>query len=70
MIRLDDRVAIVTGSASGLGREYALSLLDAIEKGQVPRHDLSAFTIRQMQALKDPAVNERVLAALRKAGLK
>ncbi|HEV3080953.1 MAG TPA: PVC-type heme-binding CxxCH protein [Gemmataceae bacterium] len=39
---------------------YALALLDAIEKGQVPRKDVSAFTVRQMQALRDRTVNERV----------
>jgi putative heme-binding domain-containing protein len=39
---------------------YALALLDAIDKGQVPRTDVSAFTVRQMQALKDKAVNERI----------
>src|SRR5207244_1302370 len=32
---------------------YALALLDAIDKGQVPRSDVSAFTVRQMQALPD-----------------
>lgn len=39
---------------------YALALLDAIEKGQIPRKDVSAFTVRQMQALRDRTVNERV----------
>jgi putative heme-binding domain-containing protein len=39
---------------------YALALLEAVEKGQVPRQDVSAFTVRQMQALKSMAVSERV----------
>ena len=39
---------------------YALALLDAIDKGQVLRNDVSAFTVRQMQALKDKAVTERL----------
>ncbi len=38
---------------------YALALLDAVDKGRVPRRDVSAFTVRQMQALKDRHVNER-----------
>src|SRR5439155_9695671 len=57
----EEKADAVTTLASR--REYGLSVLDAIEKGQVPRHDLSAFTIRQMQALKDPAVNERITRA-------
>jgi putative membrane-bound dehydrogenase-like protein len=39
---------------------YALALLDAVEKGQVPRRDVSVVTVRQLQALKSPAVAERV----------
>jgi putative heme-binding domain-containing protein len=40
---------------------YALALLDAVEKGQVPRRDLGAFTVRQMQGLKNKQVNERLV---------
>jgi putative heme-binding domain-containing protein len=40
---------------------YALALLAAVEEGQVPRRDLSAFTVRQMQGLRDKQVNERLL---------
>jgi putative membrane-bound dehydrogenase-like protein len=39
---------------------YALALLDAIKTGQVPRRDVSAFTVRQMQSLKDQTVSRRV----------
>jgi putative membrane-bound dehydrogenase-like protein len=39
---------------------YALALLDAVENGRIPRRDLSAFTVRQMQALKDKRVSERL----------
>ncbi len=39
---------------------FALALLDAVEKREVPRKDLSAFVIRQMLALKDRRVAERV----------
>jgi HEAT repeat protein len=30
---------------------FALALLDAVDKGQIARRDLSAFTVRQIQAL-------------------
>ena len=39
---------------------YALALLDAIEKGQVARKDVSVFTVRQMQTLKNRSLNDRV----------
>ncbi|HEX3146756.1 MAG TPA: PVC-type heme-binding CxxCH protein [Gemmataceae bacterium] len=39
---------------------WALELLDAIEKGTVPRRDVSAFIARQMQGLKDKRVAERL----------
>jgi putative heme-binding domain-containing protein len=39
---------------------YALALLDAAEKGTVPRTDLSAFTARQLAGLNDKTVTERV----------
>jgi putative membrane-bound dehydrogenase-like protein len=35
---------------------YALALLDAIERGQVERRDVSAYTVRQMLGLKDKQV--------------
>ncbi len=40
--------------------EYALALLDAMEKGEVPRRDLSAFTARQLLALRDSRLTERL----------
>jgi putative membrane-bound dehydrogenase-like protein len=39
---------------------YALALLDAVDRGPVPRQHLSAVTLRQLQGLKSPAVNERI----------
>ncbi len=41
---------------------YALALLDAIEAGEIPRQDLTAFTIGQMQRLNDQSVTARVNA--------
>jgi putative heme-binding domain-containing protein len=41
---------------------YALALLNAMEKGTVPRRDLSAFTARQLIGLKDKRVSERLTA--------
>ncbi|MDX1943796.1 MAG: c-type cytochrome [Pirellulaceae bacterium] len=40
---------------------FALALLDAIENGTIPRKDVSALIIRQLQALEDKAVNERLV---------
>jgi putative membrane-bound dehydrogenase-like protein len=39
---------------------FALALLDAIEKGTIDRRDVSALIIRQLQALGDAGVNERL----------
>jgi putative heme-binding domain-containing protein len=39
---------------------YALALLDAMERGEVPRRDLSAFTARQLLGLKDKQVSDRL----------
>jgi putative heme-binding domain-containing protein len=39
---------------------YALVLLDAIEQGVIPRQDISALTIRQLQALSDERVGARL----------
>jgi putative membrane-bound dehydrogenase-like protein len=41
---------------------YALALLDAVARGEVPRGDVSAFTARQMLALNDPQVSARLNA--------
>jgi putative heme-binding domain-containing protein len=40
--------------------DFALALLDAVGKGTVPRHDLSAFTARQLLGLKDKRVSKRL----------
>jgi putative heme-binding domain-containing protein len=39
---------------------FALALLDAIEKGEVRRADVSAYTARQMVELKNAKVSERM----------
>jgi putative membrane-bound dehydrogenase-like protein len=39
---------------------FALPLLIAIEQGVIPRTDVSALVIRQLQALNDPVVNARL----------
>jgi putative membrane-bound dehydrogenase-like protein len=39
---------------------YAFALLDAMEKGRVPRRDLSAFTVRQLLAFKDKKLADRL----------
>ncbi len=41
-------------------KEYALALLDAIEAKSVPRGDVSAFAARQIFALADTKVNDRL----------
>src|SRR5207248_11461557 len=41
-------------------KEYALALLDAVEKKMVPRADVSAYAARQMYALGDAKVNGRL----------
>jgi putative membrane-bound dehydrogenase-like protein len=39
---------------------YARALLEAVERGQVSRRDLSAFTVRQMLALKDKTITAKL----------
>lgn len=39
---------------------FAVALLDAIEREQIPRRDISAFAIRQLQSMKNDLVNERL----------
>jgi putative heme-binding domain-containing protein len=41
---------------------YAIALLNAIERGSVPRRDLSSFTARQLLAMKDPELTKRLTA--------
>ena len=40
--------------------KFALALLEALEKGTVPKADVSAFTARQILALNDKAVSTRL----------
>jgi len=40
--------------------QYALTLLDAVEQQKIPRTDLSAFHIQQLQSLSDSKVSERL----------
>jgi putative membrane-bound dehydrogenase-like protein len=39
---------------------YASALLDAVEKGTVPKGDITAFTARQIAGLKDKAVTDKL----------
>jgi putative membrane-bound dehydrogenase-like protein len=39
---------------------YARALLEAVEKGQVPRRDISAFNVRQMMALQQKDISDRL----------
>ena len=39
---------------------FAAALLDAIEHGAVPKADVTAFAARQIQALNDPAVRDKL----------
>jgi putative membrane-bound dehydrogenase-like protein len=41
-------------------KESAVALLDAVEKKAIPRSDVSAFAARQMFALGDPKLTERL----------
>jgi putative membrane-bound dehydrogenase-like protein len=41
-------------------KSWADGLLNAMEGGRVPRHLVSAFTVRQLQALGDAALNNRL----------
>ncbi len=43
-------------------REWAMALMDAVESGQIPRVDLTAFTARQIQNLRDDQLAGRVTA--------
>jgi putative heme-binding domain-containing protein len=40
--------------------EYALALLEAMERGEVPRKDLSPFIVRQLLALKNKPLTEKI----------
>ncbi len=53
-----EKAAAISTLASRVS--YAQTLLDAVEHGQVPRKDVSVYTVRQMQALKDRKLSERV----------
>src|SRR5205085_12193348 len=39
---------------------FALALLDGIDKGFIPRQEVSALTIRQLQAVADERVNAQL----------
>jgi putative heme-binding domain-containing protein len=40
--------------------EYALALLEAMERGQVPRGDLSPFVVRQLSGFKNQALSDKL----------
>ncbi|GAA5506597.1 PVC-type heme-binding CxxCH protein [Novipirellula caenicola] len=50
-----DAIATLASRAS-----FAAELLTAVSDGKIPRGDLSAFTIRQIQSLGDPSLTQRV----------
>lgn len=54
----DEKADAVATLASRLA--YARALLESIGKGEVPRGDLSAFTVRQIQGFDDPALVKRL----------
>ncbi len=41
--------------------EYAYPLLDAIDKGRIPRGDVSALIVRQLQAINDESLSRRLV---------
>lgn len=41
-------------------KSFATAMLDAIDRGRIPRGDLSAFQVRQIHSLDDPDLNRRV----------
>jgi putative membrane-bound dehydrogenase-like protein len=54
----DDKNLVVYGLTSRA--TDALALLDAIERGAIPREDISALVVRQMQLLKHPQLQQRL----------
>jgi len=40
---------------------YALKLLDAVERGAIPRNEISAFHVQQLQSLRNAQVNDRLV---------
>ncbi len=53
----DRRDAVSTLASRG---SYARELLSAIEAGRVPRTDLAVYHVRQLEALKDPAITAQL----------
>jgi putative heme-binding domain-containing protein len=58
--RFDDARKADAISTLASRTEYVGALLDAIESGAIDRNDLSPFTARQIAALNDAALNERL----------
>jgi putative heme-binding domain-containing protein len=58
--QLDADVKKDAVATMGSRKDYALALLDGVEKQTVARTDLSAFLARQLYALGDPQVTERL----------
>jgi putative heme-binding domain-containing protein len=54
----DEKADAVQTLSSRAG--YALALLQAVEKKQVPREDLSNFTVRQLRALNEESVTGKL----------
>jgi len=55
----DDEKADAIGALASRA-EYALQLLAAVERGTVPRNDLTAFTARQLQAFGNERINKKL----------
>lgn len=60
--RLNDAEKVDAVATLSSRPSFALALLDAIERGTVARRDLSSFTARQLLAMKDPKLTERLTA--------
>jgi putative heme-binding domain-containing protein len=51
----DDAIATLAARPT-----WAMALLNAIERGQIPRRDMGVSVARQIQAFGDPRINERL----------
>jgi len=58
VLTLEERRELVATLSSR--KEFALELLDAVESRKIPRSDISAYAARQMHALGDREVAERL----------
>ena len=52
----DALIALASRAPTGM------ALLKAVEAGQIPRRDISAFVVRQLSGLNDPQVSQKLEA--------